>query len=144
MEQETTATSIIIFRRFFQKRSVTKYYTDGRIDVIVTTCIFLAAKVRHITLSLSPLQIFADGLVLRWPQVEENPRRLRDAINVIHLIRSRQKKQAEDGKEGEEKEAAADEGIPKLDKVNPPSQYLSTVHALCPQRDDRHKHMGLI
>jgi hypothetical protein len=55
MEQETTATSIIIFRRFFKKRSVTKYYTDGRIDVIVTTCIFLAAKVRHATLSFSLL-----------------------------------------------------------------------------------------
>jgi hypothetical protein len=63
--------------------------------------------------------------------VEENPRRLRDAINVIHLVRSRQKKQAEDGKEGEEKEVPADEGIPKLDKVNP---LTSTIYALCPQK----------
>ncbi|CAM9931959.1 unnamed protein product [Choristocarpus tenellus] len=65
--QETTSTSIVLFHRFLILERVTKYQSSR--DLILTTCLFLAGK------------------------VTEAPRRLRDVINVLHMLTSQNKDQ---------------------------------------------------
>lgn len=52
------------FHRFFSQRSLVNYHTSNRLDLLLTTCLFLASK------------------------VEEQPRRLRDVINSIYFVRA--------------------------------------------------------
>lgn len=61
-EQETTGTAILLFHRFLIQERVGKHRRSR--DVILTTCLFLAGK------------------------VTEAPRRLRDVINVLHMLTS--------------------------------------------------------
>lgn len=60
--QETTGTAILLFHRFLIQERVGKHRRNR--DVILTTCLFLAGK------------------------VTEAPRRLRDVINVLHMLTS--------------------------------------------------------
>jgi|EP00624_Nannochloropsis_granulata_P000935 hypothetical protein len=55
----------MIFHRFFAERSLSEYHANQRLDVVLMTCLFLAAK------------------------VEEQPRRIRDAINCIYFAQRR-------------------------------------------------------
>lgn len=59
-EQETTGTAVLLFHRFLIQEQVGKHRRLR--DVILTTCLFLAGK------------------------VTEAPRRLRDVINVLHML----------------------------------------------------------
>lgn len=58
--QETTGTAVLLFHRFLIQERVGKHRRSR--DVILTTCLFLAGK------------------------VTEAPRRLRDVINVLHML----------------------------------------------------------
>ncbi|CAM9539146.1 unnamed protein product, partial [Laminaria digitata] len=58
--QETTGTAVLLFHRFLIQERVGKHQRSR--DVILTTCLFLAGK------------------------VTEAPRRLRDVINVLHML----------------------------------------------------------
>lgn len=60
--QETTGTAVLLFHRFLIQERVGKHRRSR--DVILTTCLFLAGK------------------------VTEAPRRLRDVINVLHMLNS--------------------------------------------------------
>lgn len=60
--QETTGTAVLLFHRFLIQERVGKHRRSR--DVILTTCLFLAGK------------------------VTEAPRRLRDVINVLHMLTS--------------------------------------------------------
>lgn len=44
--QETISTAVVIFHRFFAERSLVDYEASGRLPVLMTTCLFLAAKAR--------------------------------------------------------------------------------------------------
>ena len=63
LPQETIATAVEVFHRFFAERSLGEYQASQRLDVVLMTCLFLAAK------------------------VEEQPRRIRDAINCVYSAR---------------------------------------------------------
>lgn len=63
LPKETIATAVVVFHRFFAERSLSEYQASQRLDVVLMTCLFLAAK------------------------VEEQPRRIRDAINCVYFAR---------------------------------------------------------
>ncbi|CAM9447244.1 unnamed protein product, partial [Discosporangium mesarthrocarpum] len=63
--QGTTAAAIVLFHRFLIRERVAKH--QQRRDLILTTCLFLAGK------------------------VTEAPRRLRDVINVLHMLTCKNK-----------------------------------------------------
>lgn len=43
--QETISTAVLVFHRFFAARSLVEYEAGGRLAILLTTCLFLAAKV---------------------------------------------------------------------------------------------------